>query len=138
MFYFLFLFSPITHNLNNIKLFCYILAKISENEKLNYINVTSRRRLLRAAILFLRLAIKFGGGCGIKFPFFTRQFQFVTSFKRVNMDKIRANIDQVKDYVHRKSVMRKGYRPVPPSPPSPPKSSSSSSSKPQTSTQRYV
>jgi len=44
------------------------------------------------------------------------------------MDKIRANIDQAKDYVHRKSVMRKGYRPVSPSPP---RSSS-------TSTQRYV
>jgi len=53
------------------------------------------------------------------------------------MDKIKANIDQVKDYVHRKSVMRKEYRPVSPSPPSPPRSTSSSS-KPPTSTQRYV
>jgi len=36
------------------------------------------------------------------------------------MDKIRANIDQIKDYVQRKSVMRKGYRPVSPSPPKSP------------------
>jgi len=89
-------FFPITRNLNNKKLFCCILPKISENGKIVYINVyinvISRRRLLRAATFFLRLTIKFGGGCGIKFPSFTRQFQFIASFKRVNMDKIRANI----------------------------------------------
>jgi len=49
------------------------------------------------------------------------------------MDKIRTNIDQVKDYVHQKSIMRKGYRSVSPSPPR-----LSSSSKPPTSTQKYV
>jgi len=83
-------FFPITRNLNNKKLFSYILAKISENEKIIYINVISTRRLLQAAIFFLRLAIKFRGRCGIKFPSFTHQYQFVTSFKRVNMDKIKA------------------------------------------------
>jgi len=40
------------------------------------------------------------------------------------MDKIRANIDQIKNYVHRQSVMRKGYHPVSPNLPSPPRLSS--------------
>jgi len=46
LFYFLFLFSLITRNLNNKKLFCYILAKISENGKLNYKNYKNKNSII--------------------------------------------------------------------------------------------
>jgi len=45
-------FFSITRNLNNKKLFCYILVKISENGKIVYINVISRRRLLDFELLY--------------------------------------------------------------------------------------
>jgi len=60
-FYFLFFF---TRNLNNKKLFCYILAKNFRKWKdCLYKSYKWTTTELRAAIFFLRLAIKFGKGC---------------------------------------------------------------------------